>query len=129
MQKLLLTANRAMAITELTHLRISIPASGASPGKVPAHCFPGGVASAVPPQPRRVSFAPNVLAPMEDVRLTLPELEVLPDDGGVPVTIAEPSRATLFESPEKVISPPPGFPLFSWPEADWIREGDSAIDP
>ena len=31
----------AMAIAQLTHLRISIPASGAPPGQVPADCFQG----------------------------------------------------------------------------------------
>ena len=38
---------RAMVIAQLTHLRISIPSSGAPPGQVPANCFPGGA----PPPP------------------------------------------------------------------------------
>ena len=33
---------RAMAIAKLTHLKISIPSSGAPPGQVPVECFPGG---------------------------------------------------------------------------------------
>ena len=36
---------RAMAIVQLTQLKISIPASGAPPGQVPADCFPGGAPS------------------------------------------------------------------------------------
>ena len=40
--RLLSCACRAMAIARLTHLRISIPASGAPPGQIPADCFPGG---------------------------------------------------------------------------------------
>ena len=36
---LLSCMSRAMAIARFTHLRISIPASGAPPGHVPADCF------------------------------------------------------------------------------------------
>ena len=38
---------RAMAIAQLTQLNISIPASGAPPGQVPAECFPGGTSCRV----------------------------------------------------------------------------------
>ena len=34
-----------MAIAQLTHLRISVPASGAPPGRVTADCYPGGAES------------------------------------------------------------------------------------
>ena len=40
--RLLSCVCRAMAITQLTHLRISIPSSGAPPGRVHVECFPGG---------------------------------------------------------------------------------------
>ena len=40
--RLLSCVSRAMAIAQLTHLRISIPASGAPPGRVPADYYPGG---------------------------------------------------------------------------------------
>ena len=40
--RLLSCVCRAMAIARLTHLKISIPSSGAPPGQVPAECFPGG---------------------------------------------------------------------------------------
>ena len=36
---------RAMAIAQLTHMHISIPASGAPPGQVPEECFPRGMSS------------------------------------------------------------------------------------
>ena len=39
--RLLSCVCRAMAIAQLTHLRISISSSGAPPGQVPAECFPG----------------------------------------------------------------------------------------
>ena len=39
--RLLSFVGRAMAIGQLTQLRISIPASGAPPGQAPAECFPG----------------------------------------------------------------------------------------
>ena len=49
-----------MAIAQLTQLRISIPASGAPPGLVPADCHPGGVPSQDLPSSRLVSFAKDV---------------------------------------------------------------------
>ena len=51
---------RAMAIAQLTQLHISIPASGAPPGQVPAECFPGGASSQGLTSSRRVSFASSV---------------------------------------------------------------------
>ena len=44
----------------LTHLQISIPASGAPPGHVPADCFPGGAPRKDRPGSLRVSFADDV---------------------------------------------------------------------
>ena len=43
--RLLPFVGRAMAIALLTQLHISIPASVAPPGQVPAECFPGGTSS------------------------------------------------------------------------------------
>ena len=40
-----------MAIAQPTHLRISIPSSGAPPGQVPAECFPGGVCATAEASP------------------------------------------------------------------------------
>ena len=58
--KLLSFVDRDMAIAQLTHLRVAIPALGASPGEVPADCFPGVVLPAGATVTRRVSFAPEV---------------------------------------------------------------------
>ena len=56
--RLLSCVSRAMAIAQLTHLRISVPVSGAPPGQVPAD--PGGVPSQDRPSSHRVSFADDV---------------------------------------------------------------------
>ena len=58
--RLLSCVARAMAIAKLTHLRISIPSSGAPPGQVPVECFPGGAPHVRPPSRRHVSFADEV---------------------------------------------------------------------
>ena len=58
--RLLSFVGRAMAITQLTQLHISIPAPGAPPGQVPAECFPGGASSQGLTSQRRVSFASSV---------------------------------------------------------------------
>ena len=58
--RLLSCVCRAMAITRLTHLRISIPSSGAPPGQVPAECFPEETALVSQFCRRRVSFADEV---------------------------------------------------------------------
>ena len=49
-----------MAIARLTHLRLSIPLSGAPPGKVPESCYPEAESAVAQPLPRRVSFAEDV---------------------------------------------------------------------
>ena len=118
-----------MAIARLTHLHISIPASGAPAGKVPAHCFPIVGASTIPPRPRRVSFAPDIPMPKEDVQLQFSEPVVGSDVGGSPMTDTKAEPVTMSESPVQPISPPPGFPQFSWPQAKWIPEGDASLDP
>ena len=51
---------RAMTIAKLTPLRISIPALGALPGRVPADCFPGGAPSQDLTSLCRVSFSSSV---------------------------------------------------------------------
>ena len=58
--KLLSFVSRAMAIARLTHLRISVPSSGASPGEVPNDCFPETDIPAVITTSRRVTFAPTI---------------------------------------------------------------------
>ena len=58
--RLLSSVCRAMAIARLTHLRLSIPLSGAPSGKVPESCFPDAETAVAQPLPRRVSFAKDV---------------------------------------------------------------------
>ena len=58
--RLLSCVCRAMAIARLTHLRISIPSSGAPPGQVPAECFPEETTPVSQSRRRRVSFADEV---------------------------------------------------------------------
>ena len=58
--RLLSCVSRAMAIARLTHLRFSVPASGAPPGHVPADCFPGGAPRKIRPGSLWVSFADDV---------------------------------------------------------------------
>ena len=49
-----------MAIAQLTRLRISVPASGAPRGQVPADCYPEGAPPKNRPSSRSVSFADDV---------------------------------------------------------------------
>ena len=58
--RLLSYVGQAMAIARLTHLRISIPSSGAPPGQVPVGCFPEATAPVSQSRRRRVSFAEEV---------------------------------------------------------------------
>ena len=119
--RLLSCVCRAMAIAQLTHLRISIPASGAPPGQVPADCFPGGAPHIQQPYRRRVSFADEVTM-LGDAESSVcsPEPESPPLI--LPVVEEEISEAPVGESIELVPSapatslpPPPGFSSFSWP--------------
>ena len=58
--RLLSCVCRAMAIARLSHLRISIPSSGAAPDQVPAECFPGETAPVPQSHLCRMSFADKV---------------------------------------------------------------------
>ena len=72
--KLLSLVGRAMAIVQLTHLHISIPASGSARGAIPEECFPPVPLPWVSADPRRVSFASEVT-----VLGVAPESEQSPD--------------------------------------------------
>ena len=146
--RLLSCVCRAMAIARLTHLRISIPSSGALPGQVPAECFPEETAPIAQSRCRRVSFAeevtmlsadaspessqliPPLILPVvvEEVALDsetgeppliLPVVEELVDDTPV---------ADLFgvktPAPESGVQPPPGFLPFLFPENDGGMDAD-----
>ena len=127
--KLLSFVDRAMAIAQLTHLRISIPASGTPPGKVPADCFPGVVRPTGAAVTRRVSFAPEE-STLEIEMTPAPANAVFPSDSS-DVTVTG-DRIELTAPPVssfKTVSPPPGFPQFSWPQEDWMLSGDPVLDP
>ena len=112
-----------VAIAQLTHLRISIPSSGAPPGQVPADCFPGG-GHLQQSNRRRVSFADEATM-LGDAESSVcsPDQESPPLI--LPVVEEEISEAPVGESIELVPSapatslpPPPGFSPFSWPVDD-----------
>ena len=117
--RLLSCTCRAMAIARLTHLRISIPASGAPPGQVPADCFPGGAPRQNRPGALRVTFAdaisglavesPTVGSPVLEEPAPLVSATVVED-----VVYMEGEMCELSDA----IPPPPGFPPFSWPTGE-----------
>ena len=109
-----------MAIARLTHLGISIPASGAPPGHVPADCFPGGA-------PRKNGLGSFRVSVADDVTMLG---EVSPSvcssvlEEPTPIVSAVVVDAVVIPEGETngpsdvvqdVIPPPPGFPPFSWP--------------
>ena len=127
---------------KLTHLRISIPSSGAPPGQVPVECFPGGAPHVRPPSRRHVSFADEVTllgdeetqvcSPEEDLPpLILPavvtDISVAPETVSLPlilpVVVEEGSvvagRIELVPSARSSsLPPPPGFSPFVFPLDD-----------
>ena len=114
--RILSCVSRAMAIAQLTHLRISIPASGAPPGQVPADCFPGGAA-----QERRLSQ--HYLSFADEVSMlgdTSPS--VCSPDPGVPIEFVP-------SAPAAGLPPPPGFSPFSWPVDDGGVDVDMSCFP
>ena len=127
--KLLSFVSRAMAIARLTHLRISVPLSGAPPGEVPNDCFPETDIPAVTPTSRWVTFAPIIQTTMEDTDLQVSDMDSPPADECTVAMDAESGPTKLREIAEMTISPPPGFPQSQWPQAHWILEGEPSIDP
>ena len=121
--RLLSSVCRAMAIARLTHLRLSIPLSGAPPGKVPKSCFPDAETAVTQPPPRRVLFAEdaNTLCTEDDSPvssqisppLTRPVVELTDKDAP-----ASEGDGLQICSPESVMPPPPRFPPFVFPDDD-----------
>ena len=110
--KLILLANRAMVIAQLTQLRIAIPASGNVPGEVPLDSFPGAKDVPTKPGPKRVSFT--------TVDQTIGGLTSTSTTEMVETPLVE---AMVPGSREASPVPPPGFRPFEWPNADWIKIG------
>ena len=127
--RLLSFVARAMAIAQLTQLHISIPASEAPPGQVPAECFPGGTSSQGLTSPRRVSFASNVtllggappLVNSPDIILHEPLRPEIVDEDDMDTGCA------TTDTPAPIIRPPPGFQQFSWPREEWNIGGDPSL--
>ena len=112
-----------MAITRLTHLRISVPASGAPPGQLPADCYPGGAPPKNRPSPRHVSFAEDVTV-LGDVspsvcspeRGTPTQLVSVANEDDVIMSVGETIGSS--DAVPNILPPPPGFSQFSWPFDD-----------
>ena len=116
--KLISLANRAMAIAQLTQLRIAIPASGNAPGEVPMDCFPRTKDVDTRKVTKRVSFA------------TLDQMSSVPVDIATAEIEETPSvNARVTGSRETSPVPPPGFRPFEWPEEKWIKNGELQRDP
>ena len=117
-----------MAIAQLTHLHISIPASGSTPGAVLEECVGG---------PSRVSFASE-----KTVLGVVPDSEQSPDRVPVdlpaiqmhdPVCPGIPEEDTMDVSIEvsdvhiPVLPPPPGFERFIWAMVAGGPGGDPSL--
>ena len=130
--RLLSCVSRAMAW--LTHLRISIPASGEPSGRVPVDCYPGGAPQKNWPSPCRVSFAedvtvlgdvsPLVCSPKHGTPTQLVSA-VADDDVIVPVGETNGSSDTAPD----IIPPPLGFSPFSWPVDDGNMDIEQSCFP
>ena len=116
--RLISMANRAMAVAQLTQLRLAIPASGISPGEIPLACFPRTKDMDTHKVAKRVSFATVDQKSNEPVNLGTAEMEETPSVN----EIVTGSRET---SPV----PPPGFRPFEWPEVKRMTNGEFQRDP
>ena len=116
--KLISLVNRAMAIAQLTQLRIAIPLSGNAPGEVPIDCFPKTDELDKIQITKRVSFAPGGQTSTVQVEPPIAEQEETSTEeptGMLPQEIEEPRVKDIREvSPV----PPPGFWPFEWPQAE-----------
>ena len=116
--RLISLANRAMAVAQLTQLRIAIPASGNAPGEVPMDCFPITKDVDTRKVTKRVSFEP------------VDQMSSVPVDIATAETKETPSvNARVTGARETSPVPPPGFRPFEWPEAKWIKNGELQRDP
>ena len=123
-----------MVIAQLTHLNISIPASGMPPGQVPAECFPGGGGGGAStwelPSSRRVSFACDVTvlgrtpAPIHPPDIVFGE----PSDTSVMKDDDIAMGAVATDTSAAVVPPPTGHREFSWPWDDWMVGSETSSD-
>ena len=146
--RLLSYVGRAMAIARLTHLRISIPSSGAPSGQVPVECFPEATAPVSQSRRRRMSFAEEVttlnaeespefspVSPPLILPVVVEEAAVVSATRATPLILPvveeidnDPPAAEMVEmqttTPESGVPPPPGFPPFLFPENDGGMDAD-----
>ena len=116
--RLISLANRAMAIAQLTQLRIAIPSSGNAPGEVPIDCFPMTEDVDKTKVTKRVSF------------MTAGQMSTVPIEIAIAEAEETPSvKARVTDSREVSPVPPPGFWPFEWPQAEWIKNGELKRDP
>ena len=101
-----------MAIARLTHLRISVPSSGAALGKVPNDCFPETDLPAVTTTSKQVTFAPLIQTTMEVTDPQMTDIDSPPADECTETMNTESGPTKLPMIPEMTIAPPPGFPQF-----------------
>ena len=111
-------ANRAMAIAQLTQLRLAIPSSGNVPGEVRIDCFPTTKDVDTRKATKRVSFTPAEQMSTVPIEMAIAEAE---ETSSV--------KAKVTDSREASPVPPPGFRPFDWPEAKWIKNGELQRDP
>ena len=111
-------ANRAMAVAQLTQLRLAIPASGNSPGEIPLACFPRTKDMDTHKVAKRVSFVTVDQTSNEPVNLQTAEMEETPSVNEIVTGPRETSPV-----------PPPGFRPFEWPEVRRMTNGEFQRDP
>ena len=116
--RLISMTNRAMAVAQLTQLRIAIPASGIAPGEIPLACFPRTKDMDTHKVAKRVSFATVDQKSSVPVSLATAEMEE---------TLSVNAMGTGSRETSPV--PPPGFRPFEWPDMKWIKNGELQRDP
>ena len=127
--KLISLVNRAMAIAQLTQLRIAIPLSGNPPGEVSTDCFPKTDELDKVKMTKRVTFTPGGQTPSVHVDPEIADQEETSTEemaGMLPQEIGEPGTKDI-----RTVSPvpPPGFRLFEWPQMKWNNSVDVYRDP
>ena len=127
--RLLSLVCQVMAIAQLTHLHISIPASGVPPGQVPEQCFPRVTCSRELTNPRRVSFASGVTILGGEEPLDASPDILIHDPVCPEITVEDEMDIVSVETdgPILIIRPPPGFRQFSWPWEEWGPDSDPSL--
>ena len=103
--KLLSFVNRAMVISQLTHLRIAIPSSGNPPEEVPSDCFLKTTEPSVTKKPRRVTFSPLIQSTTGEMDLPTTDQDDTPADSPMITIIEEDERPKAQETKVETIFP------------------------